>query len=111
MVDAELCAFGRAKGDVLLAAADGFGIERRFAEALERYAIQGIATGDFLRAFLANDLMMAIGWADDEALAQFRKLALYVHNVLGSECHGSYEKVDAWLASPMTREKVGCHGF
>lgn len=99
-----------AKEDELRGAAEGLGLIETLRESLIRYAVHGVATGGFLRSFLANDLMQSIGRADADSLEQFSKLALFVHNWLGADCHGSYEKVDAWTASPMTREKVAAHG-
>lgn len=98
------------KEDELRGAAEGLDLDEELRESLIRYAVHGVPTGGFLRAFLANDLMQAIGRADERSQAQFRQLALFVHNWLGSECHGSYDAVDAWTASPMTSEKVAAHG-
>jgi hypothetical protein len=91
-------------------AAKTLGVSDRFAESLIRYAVRGVPTGGFLRAFLANDLAQAISRADDDALREFRPLLHFVWNFLGAKCWGSYAMVDEWLAAPMTAQKVACHG-
>lgn len=52
--------------------------------------------GDFLTAFLSNDLKMAIARADENSLAAFRDIMLFMCNEMPSQCHGSHEKVAAW---------------
>lgn len=52
--------------------------------------------GDFLTAFLSNDLKVAIGRADENSLAAFRDMMLFMCNELPSQCHGSHEKVSLW---------------
>ncbi len=64
--------------------------------ALVRWGKQKTPVGDFLTAFLSNDLMKAISKADENSLAAFRHIMLFVHNELPSQCHGSLKKVEAW---------------
>jgi hypothetical protein len=90
--------------------AAGASIDGASLGALIRYAVHCVPTGGFLRAFLANDLMEAIGRADHINIRQFKQLATFVHCDLSSQCHGSYERVDAWLAGGVTLEKVASHG-
>jgi hypothetical protein len=66
-------------------------------DSLRRYADHGIPTGDCLRAVLANDLMAAFSRADDNTGRYMAEIVAYVYNQLPSNCHGSYEIVDAWL--------------
>lgn len=70
-------------------------IPRRIREGLDRYACYGVPTGDFLRAVLSNNLMEAVGRADDDSLAAIQSICQYVHNALPGVCHGSPEKVKA----------------
>ena len=53
--------------------------------------------GGFLTAVLKNDLMEAIGRADEHSLAAIKYVAMFVYNELPRDCHGSQAKVDAWL--------------
>ena len=64
--------------------------------ALVRWGKQETLVGDFLTAFLSNDLMKAIVRADENSLAAFRHIMLFVHHELPSQCHGNLKKVEAW---------------
>ena len=59
--------------------------------------------GDFLRAVLSNDLMGAVGRADEYNRLTLWVIVSYVYNVLPSICHGSPEKVAAWAAEHRAR--------
>jgi len=72
-------------------------------EGLDRYAKYRIPTGHFLQAVLCNDLMEAIGRADEENRADLFEICDYIYNHMPFQCHGSPEKVKAWLAG---RDKV-----
>ncbi|MBI4099599.1 hypothetical protein HY440_01185 [Candidatus Microgenomates bacterium] len=74
-------------------------------EGLKRYAEQGIPTGGFLRAVLENNLMEAFGQADIENTADMAEIVGYVYNEMPMSCHGSPEKVKAWLARPWMVQK------
>ena len=65
--------------------------------SLQRYAEQGIPTGDFLRAVLANDLMEACGCADEDNQRTLFHIVAYVYNEMPSICHGSEKRVDCWI--------------
>ena len=67
-------------------------------ESLQRYAKQRIPTGDFLRAVLENDLMEAVGRADDFNRYRLFDICSYVYNEMPMSCHGSKEDVKNWLA-------------
>ena len=64
--------------------------------ALVRWGNKETPVGDFLTAFLSNKLTEAIARADENSLAAFRHIMLFVHNEMPSQCHGSPEKVKAW---------------
>ncbi len=67
-------------------------------QALDAYAREGQAVGDFLTAVLENNLMQAFGKADAENYRDLGEICGYVYNELPSACHGSPEQVRAWLA-------------
>ncbi|MCR4300672.1 MAG: hypothetical protein NUV51_03605 [Sulfuricaulis sp.] len=73
-------------------------IPDRMMEALTRYVEQHVPTGDFLLAVLENNLSEAVGRADDENLQNLPAYVAYLYNEVPSTCHGSPEKVTAWLA-------------
>jgi hypothetical protein len=54
-------------------------------------------TGSFLRAVLSNDLMAAVGCADDYNIRTLPAIMSYVYHNLVSENHGSPEKYEAWI--------------
>lgn len=67
-------------------------------EILRDYADNGIPTGGFLKACLANDFMEAVGRADEDNIKVLPLIAAYIYNEIPGDCHGSYEKVKAWTA-------------
>ena len=68
-------------------------------DSLEAYASKGVPTGGFLRAVLENDLTEAIGRADEHNIRAIQNIVSWVYNEAPSICHGSSEKVEAWLES------------
>jgi hypothetical protein len=68
-------------------------------DSIRRYVDHGIPTGGFLRAVLANDLMQAVGRADESSLANLAEIARYIYNDIPANAHGSYEKVDEYSAA------------
>jgi len=81
-------------------------IRPEMKEALDRYAEQGVPLGDFLTALLANDLMEALGRADDGNREDINQLCCYVYNEMPSHCHGSHEIVRAWIALHEEKRKT-----
>ena len=73
-------------------------IREEMKEAIDQYAEQGQPLGDFLTALLANDLMEALGRADDGNRRDIFQLCMYVYNEIPSLSHGSYAIVKAWIA-------------
>ncbi len=65
--------------------------------SLDRYAHDRVPTGSFLHAVLTNDLFEAIARADDNNAHCLYDICSYIYNELPSDCHGSVEKVKAWL--------------
>jgi len=65
-------------------------------DALVAWGKKERPVGDFLTAFLSNDLKTAIARADENSLAAFRDIMLFMCNEIPSQCHGSHEKVATW---------------
>jgi hypothetical protein len=60
---------------------------------------RGIEPGSFLTAVLCNDLMTALGKADDINCHRLFDYGVYLYNYAPSGCYGSPEKVARWLAA------------
>ena len=54
--------------------------------------------GDFLRAVLSNNLMEAVGRADEDNIRVLPAICAYVYMELPGHCHGSPERVSEWQA-------------
>ncbi len=67
-------------------------------DGIWRYATDRLPPGSFVRAVLENNLMEAMGRADEMSLAGLFEIVRYVRWEIPSNCHGSPEKVTAWLA-------------
>lgn len=68
-------------------------------QTLIDYAQQGIQTGDFLQAVLANDLFDAFGRADGENTYRMHEIVKFIYNEMPSGCHGSRERYKQWIES------------
>lgn len=66
-------------------------------DAIDRYVTDGIPTGIFCEAVLENKLMEAFGRADMGNREALFHICEYVYNETPAACHGSPEKVRAWL--------------
>ena len=66
-------------------------------EGLIAFRDEGIPPGDFLRAVLENNLMEAFSRADGENTRDMAEIMEFVYNDMPVDCHGSREKVNAWL--------------
>ena len=75
-----------------------FVIPQYMRGGLERYINEHVPTGSFLQAILENDYHHAIGIADENNRANLPAYANFLYNYAPMECHGSKEKVAAWLA-------------
>lgn len=69
----------------------------RFRGGLQRYLEHRIAPGSFLRAVLENDLMGAVGHADEESARELKALVQWLWQEMPSNLWGSKERVAAWL--------------
>lgn len=65
--------------------------------SLVRYAQHREPLGHFLTAVLEDRLSEAVGRADLHSILNLRGIVMFVYNELPLECHGSPEKVKAWL--------------
>lgn len=74
------------------------GVPRHTIEPLLKYIFDRIEPGSFLRAFLENDLMEALGRADDINVRHFREIATFLYSYVPGICKGSRERVDRWLS-------------
>lgn len=72
-------------------------IKQDTIDTLNNYATKGWEPGDFCRAVLENNLMESFGMADIENRNALFDICSYVYNELPSACHGSKEKVNAWI--------------
>lgn len=68
------------------------------ADSIERYVIDGVPTGGFLAAVLANDFMEAAGRADSTNSRLLREWAGVLYNGVPADCKGSHEAVANWIA-------------
>ena len=67
-------------------------------ESLQAYVSERRPVGDFLTAILTNDLARAVAHADDTNVWLIPIYYGWVYNEAPQGCHGSKEKVKAWLA-------------
>ena len=65
---------------------------------IDDYARNHNPKGHFLTAVLENNLFGAVAHADPESTAGLRDIILYICREIPGSCHGSKEKVEAWLA-------------
>ncbi len=84
---------------------DELTIPRSIEDGLRRYVQDHCPTGDFLYAVLSNDLMEAMGRADENNRVALFEICTYIWNYLPGACWGSKEKVDRWLSERDTGPK------
>ena len=64
---------------------------------VERWIEHGVRPGGFLWAVIDNDLLAALGHADDDMTrADIRKISLWFHWEAPSGCHGAPEITARW---------------
>ena len=77
---------------------------------LKAYQEHGVPTGGFLQAVLENNLMESFGRADIQNRYDLFEICEYVYNKMPMACHGSPEKVKAWIDGwAKHREKLARH--
>jgi hypothetical protein len=73
-------------------------------EEIDHYVRNHCPVGSFLTAVLSNDLMAAVGHADETNLEALPAICRYVHWKIPGRCHGSREAVEAWLDRPQQED-------
>ncbi len=66
-------------------------------ESIDNYVRLGIPPGGFVASVLANDLMGALGRADEGNRLDIFEICEYVYNEIPADSHGSYEIVKDWM--------------
>lgn len=74
-------------------------------DALNRYVVDHIEPGTFLRSVLSNDLVMACSTADYFNRRFLWDLVQYIMMYVPPECWGSYENVNRWIEEGKQSEK------
>lgn len=72
-------------------------IPRSPKAGIDRYVGNGVPTGSFLRVVLENDLFEAVARADPDNQLALADICEYIYNYTPATCHGSPERVAAWL--------------
>lgn len=85
----------------------------RFRGGIERYLKHRIAPGSFLRSVLENDLMGAVGHADEESARELKALVQWLWQEMPSNLWGTKERVVAWLKEADCPEcgRLKCRSF
>ncbi len=65
--------------------------------AFKAHVFERRQVGGFVTACLENDFGAAACKADGGNYPALRQIAQFIHNDLPTDCHGSREKVTAWL--------------
>ncbi len=73
-------------------------LPRHMVEAITNYVVLGRPVGDFLYAVLSNNLMEAVGRADDLNIKKLREWVQFLYFAAPSKCWGSPEAIKAWMA-------------
>jgi len=68
-------------------------IPPRVLAAINNYVWYAQPTGDFVSAVLSNDLLRAVGRADERSLNAIKAICVYIHNAVPSVCYGNKEAV------------------
>jgi len=66
-------------------------------DGMRRYIEQGIPCGDFLRYVLSNDLMAALGAADDINKHSLLAYGQFLYNHAPSGSYGSHYDYNNWI--------------
>lgn len=80
-------------------------IPDRMGGGIDRYVNEGIIPGKFLQAIICNDLFVAFGKADDENFHNIAAYVDYFYNHAPATCHGSKEKMEAWVKHKQLEKK------
>lgn len=72
-------------------------IPQHMHQGVHDYVMHGAGPGDFLTKLLSNDFFGAVGRADDENQRHLVGWATFIYNYTPAACHGSRNKVAAWV--------------
>lgn len=86
-----------AQEDALTVKALVCGVPAHLIPGLVRYIVYGIPTGDFLRAVLSDNLMDAMGRADEETAERMKQICSFLYHHSPAACRGSDEAVTQWI--------------
>lgn len=75
-------------------------------ESLSAYAERGRPVGGFLEAVLSNDLLGAIGRADDQSRRELADICTFIHMELPGGSYGSRDRMLAWISRGGLRGRV-----
>lgn len=74
-------------------------IPQHMRGAVRRYFLEGIPPGSFLTAVLTNNLMDALGYADDDNRHALPSYGEFLYNHVPAASFGSPDRVKAWIDS------------
>jgi len=77
---------------------DYTGLPEHIRHGARRYVEHHEAVGGFLTSVFQNDLVAAVGRADEENMQHLREIVTWVYNEPPEVCWGSREKVLTWLS-------------
>lgn len=83
-----------------------YNIPENIKRGIDRYAENGVPTGDFLKAVLCNNLFESFGRADTYSEAALKQILQYVYNEIPGSCWGSPEKYKAWIEKHAKAKEV-----
>jgi hypothetical protein len=66
--------------------------------SLRRYIHHGAPTGGFLEAVICNDLMNAVGRADEHNIRILPAIVSYLYNEAPATCWGREDSFEKWIA-------------
>src|SRR5262245_12000972 len=72
-------------------------IPEKMHHEIHRYIQHGVQPGDFVFAFVSNNLKETFRTADDENKRRIEDYIKFFYNYAPSECWGEKERVDEWL--------------
>lgn len=72
-------------------------IPAHLRDGMLRYLRDGIEPGHFLTAVLENNMMEAMGRADEMSRAGLYSICQYLYNHAPGSCYGSPERVQRWM--------------
>ena len=84
-----------------------FVIREEMIEALEGYVQNRLPVGCFLQAILENNLVEALGRADEQNLLNIPAYGAWLYNEAPGNCWGSPEIVKEWLKARIPTSQVG----